>query len=340
MQLFFSIITLSLTITIFASKEITPYKYTNKERKRGLKVYDIPKNSRFTAKRTEEGTSNIIYYMTTPHKSSFPIAILCGGSSSKNDIVSIIHFHRYFLKEFLDFGVAVLTLEQRGVDNANIDTQEFMKHYTRSERLYDHKAIIENLKIYPPQGWNGKLIFLGVSEGGPLVTTLTIQYPDITIATMNWCGAGNWSWRDELWFFMEQMKKEIPWHIKLRMHLPKWIPFSIDFCLPKTRQAYDEIMNQTLQDPDYNKEFMGMTYKYHADALTYPKYDYSKICAPILVVAGDQDTIIQSSDEFVDEAKKAHVAISYMRVSGMKHYIREHPHVIEDSFKWLKQQLG
>jgi pimeloyl-ACP methyl ester carboxylesterase len=325
---------------MFASEGITPYKYTDKERKKGLKIYEVPQQSCFTTKRTDIDAPDIVYYMSIPHKSSFPIAILCGGSSSRNDIMSIVHFHRYFLQEFLDLGVAVVTIEQQGVNDKQIDPEEFMSHYTRSERLHDHEKVIENLKSCPPQGWNGKLIFLGVSEGGPLVTTLTTHYSDITTATINWCGAGNWSWRDELWVFMEDMKKEIPWHIKLRMGLPKWVPFAISFSLPKTRQDYDQIMDQTLQSPDYNKEFMGMTYKYHADALNYPKYDYNKISAPMLVVTGDQDTIIHSSDEFVNKAKEVNAPITYVRVPGMKHYIRKHPDVIADSFEWLKQQLG
>jgi pimeloyl-ACP methyl ester carboxylesterase len=342
MNLSFSMITLFLTVVMFASEEITPYKYTDKEIKEvkeGLKIYDIPQKSRFTTKRIEPEIPDIVYYMSIPDKSSFPIAILCGGSSSKNDLHSIIHFHRYFLKEFLDLGIAVLTVEQQGIDGKKMNPQEFMVHYTRSERLRDHQIVIENLKLYPTQGWNGKFIFLGVSEGGPLVTTLTSQYSDITVATINWCGAGNWSWRDELWVFIEGIKKEIPWHVKLRMHLPKWFPFAIDFCLPKTRQQYDQIMDQTLQDPDCNKEFMSMTYKYHADALSYPKYNYNKICTPMLVVAGDQDTIIHSSDEFVDKAKEANVAISYLRVPGMNHYVRKYPDVVAQSFEWLKQQL-
>lgn len=265
---------------------------------------------------------------------------MCGGSSSKNDIGSIIHFHRYFLQDFLDLGSAVLTIEQQGIDGNNISVPEFMENYTRSNRLQDHCDIIEHLKHNPPQGWNGKFIFLGASEGGPIVTMLTIQYSDITIATLNWCGAAGWSWRDELWAFIEGMKKEIPWYIKFRMHLPKWMPFAINFYIPKTREEYNEIMDKILQDPDCNKEFMGMTYKYHADALMYPCYDYNKICVPMLIVAGDQDTIIHSSDEFVDKAKHAHVAVFYMRVVGMGHYIRKYPDIVEKSFEWLKQWLG
>ena len=172
------IISLLLTATTkFASEEITPYKYTDQEREKGLAPYDIPEKSRFTIKRIEVNAPDIVYYMSKPSKPSFPIAILCGGSSLEDDITSIIHFHRYLLKEFLDLGIGVITLEQQGVDGNQINAREFMEHYTRSNRLSDHRTVIAHLKKHPPKGWNGKLIFLGVSEGGPIVTTLTTDYP-------------------------------------------------------------------------------------------------------------------------------------------------------------------
>ena len=70
--------------------------------------------------------------LSAPKSDSYPIAILCGGSSSAGDVQSIIHFHRYFLQEFLDLNTGVITLEQRGVDGNEVDVKEFMEHYTRS----------------------------------------------------------------------------------------------------------------------------------------------------------------------------------------------------------------
>ena len=339
--IFLTIIGLLFSVTTtFSSEEITPYKYTDQEREKGLEPYDIPEKSRFTIKRRKVNAPNIVCYMSKPNKLSFPIAILCGGSSSKNDITSIIHFHRYFLKEFLDLGVAVLTVEQRGIDGKKIDPQEFMTHYTRSERLHDHQSVVEYLKLHPPKGWNGKFIFLGISEGGPIVTELTTQYSKRAIATINWSGAGDWSWRDELWAFIEGMKRDIPWYIKWRMFIPKWFPFSIDLYLPKTREEYDAAMDKTLANPSYHKELMGMTYAYHADALTCRGHDYSQIRTPFLVVAGAKDTIIQSSDAFVEKAKRAGAPITYLRISDMDHYVRKRPEVVQQSFDWLKKQLN
>ena len=327
-------------ITTTICEQITPYKYTTQERAEGLPAYKIPSSSRFTTQHSDTTSSDIIYYLTTPPQSFFPIAILCGGSSSKNDIVSIIHFHRYFLREFLDLGIAVLTIEQQGVDGDIVNMDEFMEHYTRSARLLDHQTVIDHVKANPPTRWNGKLIFLGVSEGGPIVTTLTTRYSDITAATMNWCGAPGWSWRDELWIFMEHLEKSIPWHITLRMMLPQWMPFSINFCLPNSREDFDSIMDEAISSPTTTDEFMGMTYRYHADPLKdFPKPAYDKIKTPFLVVAGEQDSIIQSCDLFVEKAHQAGAPITYLRIEDMNHYIRERPDVVAQSFEWLKQHL-
>ena len=156
--------------------EITPYKYTDKESNKGYPTYAIPESSRFTTERFNNNTPEIIYYLSKPKKDKYPIAILCGGSSLEHEVARIIRFHRYFLKEFMDLGVAVLTVEQQGVDGDKIDVHEFMQNYTRSNRLQDHRAVITHLKKNPPPGWNGQFIFLGVSEGGPIATTLTTDY--------------------------------------------------------------------------------------------------------------------------------------------------------------------
>ncbi len=336
---YFPFILILCAVQIYSTQDITPYKYTNQERKNGLTPYKIPAASRFSLFRANG--SELIYYLSKPQQSSFSIAILCGGSSSRNDLVSIIHVHRYLLQEFLDCGCAVITIEQQGVDNDTIDVDEFLEHYTRSARLNDHKHVIDYVCANPPQGWNGKLVFLGVSEGGPLVTTLTADYSDRTIATINWAGAGDWPWEDELWIFMKELEKTLPWHIKARMKLPSWMPLSIDLYIPHSREEYDHMINETIKNPVSTKELFGMTYRYHADALKeYPAHEYSKIKTPFLVVAGDKDSIIQSCDAFVRKAKDAGAPITYMRIEGMDHYIRNRPDVIEKSFAWLKDQIG
>lgn len=263
-----------------------------------------------------------------------------GGSSLEDDITSIIHFHRYFLKEFLDWGVGVIAIEQQGIDGNQVNKTEFIEHYTRSNRLIDHRAVIEHLKKHPPLGWNGKLIFLGVSEGGPIVTTLSTDHPDLTIATINWSGAGDWSWRYELWAFMQERIQNTPWHVKFRAQFPSWMPYSLDLYFPKSRSDHDQAMDETIKNPSAHLKLAGMTYKYHHDALIiYPKPEYEKIKTPYLVVAGVKDSIIDSSGAFVRKAKEVGAPITYMRISDMDHYVRKKEDVINDSFAWLKKHL-
>ena len=312
------------------AEEITPYKFTD-----SMPSYDIPVPARFTAKSLDVTTPDVIYYLSPSKLEGYPIAILCGGSSTEADVHSIIHFHRYFLQEFLDLHVGVVTVEQRGIDGNKVDLKEFMEHYTRSNRLKDHQVVIEYLKTNPPNGWNGKFIFLGVSEGGPIVTSLTVQYSDSTIATINWSGAGDWSWREELWLFLQKLladNPECPHQVKLA---------DCRICLEHVaeRDRYDAYMDTIVLDPTSDRYFLGMTYKYHADAMFYPTVDYKKIRTPFLVVAGAKDTIIHSSDAFVEKAKEAGAPITYLRVENMDHYVRKRADIINQSFEWLEDQL-
>lgn len=345
----------ALLITIHLSASctndvITPYKFSEEEanqmQKKGLSSlkiseYQIPQSCRFTASRNNQDAPNIVYYMSKPNKDVYPIVFLCGGSTDRESLGSIIHFHRYFLQECLDIGAAVITVELWGIDGATINEQECMNNYTRSQRFQDHITVIEVLKKNPPQGWNGKLIFIGVSEGGPLVTSLTTHYDNDTLATVNWCGACDYSWKEQMWAFIEHMKKTLPWHIKwplrLRMMLPRWAPFAIDF--PKNKSEYNKRMDSILLEPSCDAYFLNMTHKYHADAMLYPKPSYEKIKTPYLVVSGSQDSIIEESDTFVQKAREAGVNITYMRVADMDHYIRRRPDIISQSFAWIEEQI-
>ena len=323
-----------MSLTAMESFEITPHRFTDEEMRNGGPLYEIPKSSRFTASRKDG--PDIVYYLSKPKSDSYPIAILCGGSTSKNDISSIIHLHRYLLKEFIDLGAGVLTVEQWGVDGNKVNADEFMQYYTRTQRLLDHRTVIEALKKNPPVGWNGKIILFGASEGGLLVTTLTTDFQDSVIATINWSGAGDWSWREELWVFVEKLLSENPDCHDHKLKL-KDCPCMEDVA---TRERYDAKMDETLDNPTADKEFLGMTYLYHADAQKFPEYDYAKMKSPFLVVSGTLDSLIKSSDAFVEKATEAGAKITYHRVDDMDHYVRKNPKAVEQTFDWLAKQLN
>lgn len=328
--------------TIFGNETISPYKFTDSQIKQakeaGFGDYVVPESCRFTLPGNKPGMPQIVFYLSKPSKdNNYPIAILCGGSVSKDSISSIIHVHRYFLQECLDLNMGTVTVELRGIDGAKID-ESWINYYTRSQRLADHSMVIEHLKQNPPAGWNGKLVLIGVSEGGPLVTSLSTKYAIDILATINWSGADGISWREELWSFIQAAKENLPWWAKICLKLPNWM--KIDLGVPKSREAYDQKLCEILNDPcSTEKCFLGMTYKYHADALCYPEFEYSKIVKPFLVVAGAQNSSIVSSDCFVQQAQAAGANITYLRVADMDHYVRKRPDVIVQSFEWLKENL-
>jgi pimeloyl-ACP methyl ester carboxylesterase len=347
-SLFFLIGYLFFNALSFSTENITPYKFSETEYIEGFSQYSIPPSSIYLVSRKQKDAPHITYYFSKPpNLKSFPIALFCTGSSSKHTISSVIHIHRYFLKEFLELAVGLITLEQWGVNNDSIDREEFIHHYTPTQRLMDHRTVINHLLENPPSGWDGTFIFMGVSKGGPLVTALTTEYAHITQATVNWCGAGDWSWRDEVWVFLENAQNEIlssmSWSLKIRSFLPSWMPYAITLDLgPKTRLEYDTIMDKILDDAiktPYN-EFMEMTYQYHADNLRCPSVEYEKIKTPYLVVTGEKDSMLHSSDDFVKKAKKANAPITYFRIPHMDHFIRKRPDVQLKSFFWIKENMN
>ena len=298
--------------------------------------YDIPSSIRFTAQR-EENASPIVYYFSPPTtiNKTYPILILCEGSSSKGDLESVLFIRKYFAERVQSLHVGYLTIEQRGIDGNHIHEEEFWNHYSRSRRREDHLTVIKHLEEHPPEGWNGKLIFIGVSEGGHLVTDLATTCPNV-LATVNWVGAGDWPWADELWQFFESWKQSSFW-MRLYDAIPRWVPFSPD--IPQTREEFDTLVQYIIQNPTPDQSMGGMTYFYHADALQEPPTDYSKIHAPFLVVKGAKDSDITSCDQFVQKAREAGAPITYFRIDDMDHWIRKRPDVIDKSFDWLKMQI-
>ncbi len=284
-----------------------------------------------------EDEEPIVYHFSTPdtRDHSYPILVLCDGSESKGKESSILIVRDFFAEDVSKLHVGYLTLEKWGIDHNRVDTTTFWHHYTRSQRLIDHLAVIHYFEQNPPVGWNGQWIFVGVSEGGPLVLDLSIACPN-TIATINWSGAGDDSWADELWQFFEHWKAHSFW-LRILYKLPKWVPFS--FGIPHSRAEFDALVQEIIANPSPELWMGGLTYLYHADAFLKPPIDYTKLKTPLLVVAGTEDSIIDSCDRFVQKAEQAGAPITYFRVHGMDHYIRKRPDIIEQSFQWLQQQM-
>ena len=297
--------------------------------------YNIPPSIRFTLDR-EPRTSPIVYYFSKPDpiQTPYPILIICDGSLSKNNLTSVLFMrqHPALASKIEPLNVGCLTIEKWGIDGNESNEEEFWQHYTRSQRLNDHLRVIHHLQKHPPVGWNGKILLLGASEGGPLVTDLSILCQNV-IATIVWSGAGDWSWADELWQFMQNLKQDPLWS-EMQPSLD-----SLNTPFPETREEFDVLVETIKAHPTADQRMCGMTYRYLADAFQWSFVDYDKIQAPFLVVTGTEDSIIASSDLFVQKARDAGAPITYFRIDGMDHYVRKRPDVIDQSFEWLEQQL-
>ena len=289
---------------------------------------DVDNFKKYYISRPNPNNQKIAFYLSKPqNKNNYPIVILIGGSTDKDDISSIANFHQYFMKDFVKISAGAVTVEPWGVDGNEISKTTFFDHYTRTQILQDYQTVINYLKISPPSGWNGKLGLLGVSEGGHIATTLASIPSNNIIATVNWSGASDWSWKNELWAGMQEMYKQNP------------TCTSSDCKDIKSRSKYDARMKKILADPSPNKWFFNMTNLYMADALKYPRPDYRNINGRFLLVTGTKDTLVGSSDDFYKKAELNNVKVTYWRIESMDHYIRKRPDLIQNSFNWLQQQL-
>lgn len=145
--------------------EITPFKLHEKlDTDPNLffeNRYECPDDSKFFALREnkKEIQEAVTFYFSKPKSSDYPILIFCGGSQNRDlinqfldkniNLASIIHIHRYFLEEILSLGLGLVTVEQVGVTDKETDIEQFLKFYTRSQRIIDHSVVIEHFLKHP-----------------------------------------------------------------------------------------------------------------------------------------------------------------------------------------------
>lgn len=292
-----------------------------------------------------EDNSSIIYYLSTPKKahSTYPLVILCEGSYSMGEpIHSVLRLHKLFLPLLEQAGYALLTVEKWGVGEGKVNQSVFHEHNTRSQRIEDHQTVLNYLKkssfvqaseSQQDGGWNGKYVFIGGSEGGDIITALTIINSDSTVATINYAGMGVWGWRNELWSFLQHSQKHSSFVAKL---------FAWWSGLPKTREQYDKIVEEIIKNPTHEKWWLGQTYKYMSDAFL-SKVDWDvfySLKIPMLIVMGSLDPAIDSCDEFVARGTERDMLITYWRMDDMGHNIgKKRPETFAESIAWLMKNL-
>jgi pimeloyl-ACP methyl ester carboxylesterase len=285
--------------------------------------------------------SEIVYYLQVPEQNNtdFPIVVLCEGSYvRKKPIESVLRLNSMFQPILGESDFGLLTVEKWGVDGDSVDEAIFHEHNTRSQRIQDHLTVLSALEEQKIHGWNGTYVLIGGSEGGDVVSWLMIENAETVVAAINYAGIGAWGFQEELWAWLGHMRTTGPWWQRLYMQLYCWWED-----VPKTREAYDQIVAEIMRDQIHTKWKFGQTHKYLADA--FALHEMTKklytLKIPLLIVVGTDDPLIDSADAFVEYGQRCDMPITYWRIEALAHGISTlRPDLFPKSIEWLRETLS
>ncbi len=259
---------------------------------------------------TKQG--NLVYYVEKPdEEKTYPFLIAIEGSYV-NEVgpLTVLRLHEKLSSAILAWGVGLITLERRGADGKQINTDLFHFYNTPSQRLTDHLYLVHHLRKNNPPGWNGKIIILGGSEGGPIAIKLSRHVnPSVCIALV---GCGDQNFKEYIWNVIQQM----------RPLCYTWVwPLVCWWCsIPNNRSKYDILCEMMKKNPDHKKWWFGQTFRYWADALDQCEVnDFLSLACPCLVVSGSKDVGCSSTDRIVERAKQLDKDVTYACIEYMDH---------------------
>jgi len=175
--------------------------------------------------------------------------------------------------------------------------------------LSDHLHLIEHIRENRPAGWNGKLIIIGGSEGGPIAINLARRTnPDACVAIV---GCGDQTFQEYIWNVIQAISSSMSW----------WQRFLFWWhSIPTDRAGYNKQCEKMKKDPDHKKWWFGQTFRYWADALDQCEMDdFLTLSCPCLVVAGTNDVESEATDRIIQMAKNKNKDVTYLCVEGMGH---------------------
>lgn len=273
----------------------------------------------------ETSDTKLIYYLENPKNVKYPILVAIEGSLNINHIQSVLRLHKKIAKPMLDIGIGVMSLERRGIDGEKIEKNIVHRFNFPSQRLTDHVFCIKNLLKNPTENWNGKIIFLGGSEGGPISIKLShIFNPEACIAIV---GCSDLSFKDYIWEF-----------IKLKFKNSK---LSKKSGLPSCYEDYNDWCEYMKNNPDPNKFWFGQSFLYWADALDQTEYrEFLSLKCPSLIIAGSKDTACFATDRLIKKAYNNNQKITYLKIEKMAHNALDPKYKVMDKIvKFLKEKV-
>jgi alpha-beta hydrolase superfamily lysophospholipase len=275
-----------------------------------LSRYEIPSEA-----------TDLIYYLEVPSKEQYSLILAVEGSYVyEKGLESVLRLHYKIADRFLENGFGLVTMEKRGIDGKKVDPDKFHYFNTPTQRLNDHLQLIAYLRKNPPKNWNGKLIILGGSEGGPIAIKLSSKvHSDGCIVLV---GCGDQTFKEYSWQFIQEIKDSNP-------------------DLPQNRNAYEEQIAKMKENPDSHQFWLGQTYRYWADALDQKEdLEFYSLQCPTLVVAGSIDIECPSTERLIENAKNQNKPVQYLRIEGMGHDVLEPKwHVMDVLMQFLKNHF-
>lgn len=273
----------------------------------------------------EIGESRLTYYTEFPNGAGMhPLMLILEGSFVEElGPQSVLRLHNRVAQTLLDSGIGMMTMERRGIDGKQVDVDLFHHFNTPSQRLSDHLQLIQHLKAYPPQNWNGQLIILGGSEGSPIA--IKLAYATNPAACIPLVGCGDQAFAEYFWQVLQTISLED----------------KRSASLPEDRASYEAQVEMIKANPDPTRFWAGQSFLYWADALGQSEHrEFLGLKCPAFVVAGSEDIGCDSTDRLIAMARKGDQDVAYLRIEGMGHDVLDPQwEVIPQMLRWLLTKL-
>lgn len=267
------------------------------------------------------------YFSVPQNETSFPVILLIQGS----DAESVIQNHTALSQRFTPHGIAIISVEKRGINSHGINMPEFNQYDFFEYRLQDFSMVLKVLEEDLISRWNGQLILLGGSEGGKIAPRLSVQNSHfVSAAILVGCGGGI-PFADEMKFQIETALANQNLFLKV---------FS------KIRSALlpNEVETQfarMLSQPDSLEIWCQKTYRWWASYLRYdPLPEIYQMNMPVYMIHGalDPNIPVQSADKVKEAFEIAGKHnLTYARYEDLGHALKGRDDVYLPLVEWVKR---
>lgn len=243
--------------------------------------------------------SLITWYVDRPSAKSYPLVAILQGS----ECLPVAPKYVELRAALVAHGIGVLRIEKRGLTAETATCpDEYLRENTIPNRILDCLEVIAALR-QKPDGWNGRLVIVGGSEGGLVGALLAPLVPEARALVMLVSGP-------------DSLEEIVPWSIAPQLRAQGTPEAKIASQLLEVREQFARMT----ADPSPYKEWFSdgkssrNTWKWWASAARLrPQVALERLDIPVLILQGDDDPItplrsIQQLDARMRELGKTRFA--------------------------------